>query len=571
MPTINQKGIISQLMMMSILGLGMVAAVYLTQTGSLNLFSKASNSAIVFKAIQNEALPKNPTGTPISDSYSVKIEITSPFVLSEVVTSPGSSLGKSEKISENRMRLSPETTTLSTKFYKIAENPYLLDSAESLPYTSEPTIIDYTFKPNPNEGRFIWVEFISPDGKTERKTAQIIIKPAISSPTPTPGLIPDPSPSAIPTPLPSSSPITDVKKFSCNFNTFEPITDGKSFVGDPNLVKLDEFNTWVMIYGKGSVSGGTVNQYSAHLQTGDSLGANKNNWTFNSTPIVPLTSKTWDSTNIETGNYVKGWTSKKLSDGLPGWEERVYYAGRNTASTPVEVGYPIGVLYKDSKGVWKKYSRAVYYPSKWWETGYGIGEPAMYYEPGADAGGAKGTWHLYYQACTNKGLANGYPMNDECFIVHRKSPNGVNNWELVPSSTTGKPWIVGAGLENFFDKIAFTGKPEIKVDSSGLVHWVTMGGEKIAYANPADLNGGLVHKEVLFTINDCKADPSRQWCNWKFDAGHTFGFDPAGNMWVYFTVSQCAGVESLSPSESSCPTGNSAVSWRIARVQCNKI
>lgn len=348
--------------------------------------------------------------------------------------------------------------------------------------------------------------------------------------------------------------------FTCDFNTFEPITDGTSYVGDPNIVKLDELNVWAMAYGKLEPTS-TVNQYSAYLPPGNSLGADKSKWVFNQSPIVPLVPGAWDATNIETGSYVRGWTPSKLSDGLPGWEERIYYAGRNYQAISPEAGFPIGVLYKDAAGIWKRYSTYVYYPTEWWETGYGIGEPAMHYEPGTGTGGTNGTWHLYYQACTHKGLANGYPIADECFIAHRKSSDGVR-WTLVPSSTTGKPWIVAGFMEFFKDAISITLKPEIKVDSAGGVHWVaTDGSEKITYARPADLNSSLIRKEVLFTINDCKNNPARRWCNGRFETGHSFDFDPDGSIWVYFSVSEC--------SVAGCPAG-ATETWRIARVHCPK-
>ncbi len=388
---------------------------------------------------------------------------------------------------------------------------------------------------------------------------------ASSSPPIKPSFQPTPTPQASLSPIPST---TGSNKFSCDFSTFEAITDGRSFVGDPNLVKMNSSNSWTMIYGKANTSTGSVNLYSALLPSNSSLGAPKDNWQFSSEPIVSLSPGAWDATNIETGSYVYGWTPKKLSDNSPGWEERIYYAGRNQSSTPTEVGYPIGVLYKDASGIWTRHSTPILNPSQWWELGYGIGEPAMYYESGTSSN-TSGKWHLYYQACSNKGLANGYPIADECFIAHRSSDDGINFSEPVKSSS-GKPWIVAAGIDYHYDKIAFTGKPEIKVDSTGRIHWVTTDDkEKITYANAANLNSGITNKQVLFTANDCKNGSGRSWCNWKFETGPSFGFDADGSLWVYFTAVECSGADSVNPTQDKCPAGKTEV-WRLARVHCNK-
>lgn len=309
----DQKGAANLIVTLLVVA-GIAGGVFLVTNNSLNLFSKATNPTIVFKSASGAPLPTNPNGgIPTSSSYSVKIELTSPFGLpvfptpapslscSSVTvegasmsdstytlisgtnykmtanvnnssakaawTIPGYTLGYPDSVGKFDYSLdptnyltvtyTPQNTTISdqgyyidvivsddkgsthcpavkivskpksaleqdvpegvgttapvlgvnevvsttpisgTASYRIAENPNALNSATYQPYTKEPTIIDYTFQSNPNQKRFIWVEFLSADGKKDIRSAQIIIKPSPTQAAVTPAPTCQPRPACL--------------------------------------------------------------------------------------------------------------------------------------------------------------------------------------------------------------------------------------------------------------------------------------------------------------------------------------------------------------------------------------
>lgn len=87
---------------------------------------------------------------------------------------------------------------VTTVAYRYAENPAGLDKASFIPYTNEPTIVNYTFQdPTPGQ-KSILVEFKDSTGKIDRKTSGIKIISSSSSSSPTLTPTPTPSPSVMP-------------------------------------------------------------------------------------------------------------------------------------------------------------------------------------------------------------------------------------------------------------------------------------------------------------------------------------------------------------------------------------
>ncbi len=169
MPGLNQRGI-ANLLVPIILILGLIAGVYLVTSGNpLNLFSKASKPLIVLKDLSGNVLPQK-DGIYQSASKTVKVELTS-------------TLGAPGKNSNT----ATTNSSVYTVAYKIADNPTDLASSPQKSYLVEPTVLTYTFKDTSLGKKFIWVEFIASNGKTDRRTAQIELI-ANPKPTPTPGL-----------------------------------------------------------------------------------------------------------------------------------------------------------------------------------------------------------------------------------------------------------------------------------------------------------------------------------------------------------------------------------------------
>lgn len=190
MPKLNQRGVVHFLLPLILL-LGIIAGVWLITNGNpLKLFSKATNPPIVFKSSTGTVLPNNSSGVPTSVSATVKIEFTStlgPPVggVSSPVSGPASS---------------------TTRSYKFAENPTDLNTASYQSYVSEPTVVDYTFQNSSPGQKFIWVEFLSSDSRTDRRSGQIeIVTNSVSGPIN--------SPSSAPTslPTPTSTPVATHK------------------------------------------------------------------------------------------------------------------------------------------------------------------------------------------------------------------------------------------------------------------------------------------------------------------------------------------------------------------------
>jgi hypothetical protein len=70
-------------------------------------------------------------------------------------------------------RLTVRPAAIYTVSYKIAETPEGLDAASPRPYTKEPIIVDWKFSDTTPGQKFIWVEYTSSDGKTERHNLPI--------------------------------------------------------------------------------------------------------------------------------------------------------------------------------------------------------------------------------------------------------------------------------------------------------------------------------------------------------------------------------------------------------------
>lgn len=156
MPKLDQRGIINLLIPL-ILVLGIIVGVWLITNGNpLKIFSHASNSPIVFKSSTGQALSIDSSGVPQSSSPSVKIEFTSTL---------GGPAGISSPVSG--------PTQSTTKYVRYAEDPTSLNSATYQVYTKEPIVVDYTF--SSAGSKFIWADFVSTDGRTDRKSGQINI------------------------------------------------------------------------------------------------------------------------------------------------------------------------------------------------------------------------------------------------------------------------------------------------------------------------------------------------------------------------------------------------------------
>ena len=107
--------------------------------------SKAAISEVVFKNQSDEVLPDNLDGLSLSGSSEVVVE------------------------------LNPPNTPQS---YKIGESPSELDSAQVIPYQNPPVKFNYKFQNLTNNVGTIFVEFIYPDGKTQRKTTSVLTNQA---------------------------------------------------------------------------------------------------------------------------------------------------------------------------------------------------------------------------------------------------------------------------------------------------------------------------------------------------------------------------------------------------------
>ena len=178
MPRLNQRGAI-HLLVPLILLLGIGVGVYLVVfKGDLNLFSKASNPPIVFKAKDGSALPLNPQGIPVSQVPQVRMDLTSPL------GPPKGNTPVSGPV---------KTYTVTVKY---AETPEALTNTPTLEYNHEPFIASWAFSGTGQ--KFIWAEFQDNTGKTDRRTAQIQIGGSVSGPIPSS----TPQPTSTPTPSP---------------------------------------------------------------------------------------------------------------------------------------------------------------------------------------------------------------------------------------------------------------------------------------------------------------------------------------------------------------------------------
>lgn len=168
MNKLNQKGI-AHIFLLLILLVGIVGGVWLVVNGNpLKLFSKASNPPIVFKSSTGQPLPIGKSGVPVTDSLSVKIELTSTLGS----TKPTSAISAPVKIYTLSYRIAEDSPA---EFSKKKDK-----DAGWIPYTQHPTVIDYTFNKDSRPGqKFIWVEFKNARGETDRVNARIeITKPS---------------------------------------------------------------------------------------------------------------------------------------------------------------------------------------------------------------------------------------------------------------------------------------------------------------------------------------------------------------------------------------------------------
>lgn len=203
MPKLNQRGVV-HLLLPLILIAGIIGGVYLITSGNpLKLFSKASNSPIVFKSLDNgKPLPINKDGTPFTTSPKVIVELTS--TLGPPVSATGPISGPNRN---------------GTVAYRTAFNPTDLRTAQFTSYLKEPTVVNVELKNTPGL-QFYWVEFKDRSGRIVGKSAAIILVSNSVKPTPTPKLSPTPKPTASPTPVPTPTPVSAKRVFvtSTNYN-----------------------------------------------------------------------------------------------------------------------------------------------------------------------------------------------------------------------------------------------------------------------------------------------------------------------------------------------------------------
>ena len=181
MHKLSERGVI-HLLVPLILIFGLIAGVFLVTSGNpLKYFSKAGGGPIWFTDINGNTLPVNSSYIPQTTSPTVKIRFFSTL-------GPPASLTSSPKVQGGGVS-GPITRT--TKSFRFAENPTDLSSMPYTVYSSEPTVVTYTFKDSTVGSKFIWVDFLGSDGKTDRRSAQIeIVKTSVSGPisSPKPGI-----------------------------------------------------------------------------------------------------------------------------------------------------------------------------------------------------------------------------------------------------------------------------------------------------------------------------------------------------------------------------------------------
>ena len=119
----------------------------------------------------------------------------------------------------------------------------------------------------------------------------------------------------------------------------------------------------------------------------------------------------WDSLGLETASYVYGYdnTAKK-------WEARIYYCGY-ARFNELKIGY---LWLNKATSRWERSGPPVVEATTEWEFLQGhslIGDMAVVYVPGPGRGGKGGTWHMYYNAVSDK----------TAVVIHVVSTDG-RNW-----------------------------------------------------------------------------------------------------------------------------------------------
>lgn len=170
-------------------------------TSEQSVFSRRAIQASITPEPQNSAQQLVcPTGFIIQGSGGTSVCVQNTAT---------SSTGDSDKGTTNPSpTLNPTPSTYvtnneSTISFRFAEDPVALENAPLILYTSHPMVVEHTFSGDFGP-KFIYVEFLRPDGKSDIKSAEIIY----SSPDPTPTATPIPTTSTQPTPTPTSVPTT---------------------------------------------------------------------------------------------------------------------------------------------------------------------------------------------------------------------------------------------------------------------------------------------------------------------------------------------------------------------------
>jgi len=184
---------------------------------------------------------------------------------------------------------------------------------------------------------------------------------------------------------------------------------GWAMASDPNVVKLDD--RWLMFFT--SIRLGkemSLHILAAFLPMGSDLSADPSKWTIfkkdgKVSPIIsPGEKGAWDEKAVETAKYVRGYDRTARS-----WVERIYYTGWR--STPNNLcDYRIGYVQRNGSD-WVKHDGPVLTGTSAWQTLNGhsfIGDQSVFYEPGTGPNGEDGTWHIWYNANSEKGVFIGY-------------------------------------------------------------------------------------------------------------------------------------------------------------------
>ncbi len=144
--------------------------------------------------------------------------------------------------------------------FKFAENPGDLEKTDlpAIPYTSDPTVVDYEFKDKTPGKKFIWVEFTSKDGKKDRHSAAIELTGGVDSTTPVASS--------------SATPSSDIFNFNDDTNSTSNITNllGTLTASPANVNAADSVKiTWDLSFDP--VKEDTIYVFQAYSKAGRSL------------------------------------------------------------------------------------------------------------------------------------------------------------------------------------------------------------------------------------------------------------------------------------------------------------